>query len=448
MFSKVLIANRGEIAVRIIRACRELGIATTAVYSEADRDALHTLMADEAVCIGPAPSADSYLNMQNILSVAVLKEVDAIHPGFGFLAENASFARMCRECGITFIGPCAESIELMGNKSSARETMKQAGIPTIPGSEGLVCSEQECLKTADEIGYPLLIKATAGGGGRGIRIVENREQLISSFENARSEAKNYFGSDGVYIEKYIENTRHVEFQIIADSFGNTVHLFDRDCSMQRRNQKLIEESPCASLSSEQRLKMGAAAVNAAKAVGYENAGTVEFLLDADDNFYFIEMNTRVQVEHPVTEAVTGIDIVKEQIKIAAGSKLSFKQSNIKIDWHSIECRINAEDPLRNFSPSFGVVDYLYVPGGFGVRFDSHIYQGYAVPPYYDNMLGKMIVWDKNRENAARKMYCALHELAIEGIVNNIDFQKKIISSEEFMSGKYNTSSINEMLVRK
>lgn len=448
MFSKVLIANRGEIAVRIIRACRELGIATTAVYSEADRDALHTLMADEAVCIGSALSSESYLNMQNILSVAMLKEVDAIHPGFGFLAENASFARLCCECGITFIGPCAESIELMGNKSGARQTMKSAGIPTVPGSDGLVCSEQDCLKIADEIGYPIMIKAAAGGGGRGIRIVRGRDELISSFESARSEAKNYFASDGVYIEKYLENTRHVEFQIIADSFGNTVHLFDRDCSMQRRNQKLIEESPCASLSNEQRLKMGAAAVSAAKAVGYRNAGTVEFLVDSNENFYFMEMNTRIQVEHPVTEAVTGIDIVKEQIKIAAGAKLPFKQNSIKADWHSIECRINAEDPSKNFAPSAGVVDYLYVPGGFGVRFDSHIYQGYAVPPHYDNMLGKMIVWDKDRESAVRKMYCALHELAIEGIVNNIDFQKKIISSEEFMSGKYNTSSINEMLVRK
>lgn len=448
MFSKVLIANRGEIAVRIIRACRELGVSTVAVYSEADRDSLHTLMADEAVCIGPASSADSYLNMQNILSVAMLKEVDAIHPGFGFLSENPLFARMCKECGIVFIGPSSENIELLGNKSCARNTMKNAGIPTIPGSEGLVCDESACLKIAEEIGYPLLIKATAGGGGRGIRMVANKDELINSFENARTEAKNFFGNDGVYIEKYLTGTRHVEFQIIADKFGNTVHLFDRDCSMQRRNQKLIEESPCASLSNDQRSKMGSAAVSAAKAVGYESVGTVEFLLDSENNFYFMEMNTRIQVEHPVTEVITGIDIVKEQIRIAYGRRLSFKQSDVRINWHSIECRINAEDPCRNFAPSFGSIDYLYVPGGLGVRFDSHIYQGYSIPPYYDNMLGKMIVWDKDRKKAISKMYYALHELAIEGIVNNIDFQKKLICSEEFMSGNYNTSFINEMLVKK
>lgn len=448
MFSKVLIANRGEIAVRIIRACRELGIATVAVFSQADRDSLHTYMADEAMCIGSAASADSYLNVQNILNAAILKGADAIHPGFGFLSENASFANMCNECDITFIGPDSKSIEILGDKAIAKQTMMACGVPTVPGSDGAIVDFEEGEQLADHIGYPLLIKASAGGGGRGIRLVHEASQLKDAFSAAQEEAKAFFGDDSVYMERFLTNTRHIEFQILADHFGNVIHLGERECSMQRRNQKMIEESPSVGLTAKLREEMGAAAVRAAKAVGYKNTGTVEFLLDLAGNYYFMEMNTRIQVEHPVTEMVTSIDLIKQQLKIASGEKLEYKQKDIVLRGHAIECRINSEDAKNNFMPCGGTVDFLHVPGGFGVRFDSHLYQGYKLPVHYDSMLGKLIVWGNDRQEAISRMNNALNELVIEGITTNTDFQLKLINNHSFVSGNYHTGFVNEMLVNK
>ncbi len=445
MFNKVLIANRGEIAVRIIRACRELGISTLAIVSEADRDSLHAYIADDVVCVGTAPSSDSYLNIQNILSAAVIKGADAIHPGFGFLSENAEFAEICNECNITFIGPTPENIRLLGDKAMAKQTMKNANVPTIPGSDGEVTEIDEATAIAESIGFPLLIKAAAGGGGRGIRIVQNKDELVPAFEAAKAEAVACFGYGGVYIEKYLKNTRHVEFQIFADNHGNIVHLGERDCSLQRRNQKIIEETPCPVMTEKLRQEMGNSAIRAAKAVGYRNTGTVEFLLDEDMNFYFMEMNTRIQVEHPITEMVTGIDLVKEQIAVAAGKPLSFGQKDIVLRGHSIECRINAENPSKNFMPSGGTINVLHVPGGNGIRFDSHIYQGYKVPTNYDSMLGKAIVWARTRDEAIAKMNGFMTEAVIEGIDTNISFHTEIIDSKFFRSGKYHTKSIEEML---
>lgn len=441
MFNKILIANRGEIAVRIIRACREMGIETVAVYSEADKDALHTQMADEAICIGPAAAKDSYLNIQNIISATVLSGAQAIHPGFGFLSENSKFARMCKECNITFIGPDPECIENMGNKSNARDIMTKSGVPIVPGSNGAVEGEDELLRLAEEIGYPVMIKASAGGGGRGIRIVYEQSELIKAYENARAEAKAAFGDETIYMEKFIEKPRHVEIQILGDSFGNIVYLGERDCSMQRRNQKVLEEAPSPIMTEELRKSMGETAVRAAKAVNYNNAGTIEFLLDKNGNYYFMEMNTRIQVEHPITEMVTGIDLIKEQIKIAAGEKLSFSQEDIKISGHAIECRINAEDASRGFMPCPGKVKDMYVPGGFNVRVDSAVYSGYVIPPYYDSMIAKLIVHGKDREEAIKKMRRALGEFIIDGVRTNIDFQFELINCEEFINGNYDTRFI-------
>lgn len=441
MFNKILIANRGEIAVRIIRACREMGIETVAVYSEADKDALHTQMADEAICIGPAAAKDSYLNIQNIISATVLSGAQAIHPGFGFLSENSKFARMCKECNITFIGPDPECIENMGNKSNARDIMTKSGVPIVPGSNGAVEGEDELLRLAEEIGYPVMIKASAGGGGRGIRIVYEQSELIKAYENARAEAKAAFGDETIYMEKFIEKPRHVEIQILGDSFGNIVYLGERDCSMQRRNQKVLEEAPSPIMTEELRKSMGETAVRAAKAVNYNNAGTIEFLLDKNGNYYFMEMNTRIQVEHPITEMVTGIDLIKEQIKIAAGEKLSFSQEDIRISGHAIECRINAEDASRGFMPCPGKVKDMYVPGGFNVRVDSAVYSGYVIPPYYDSMIAKLIVYGKDREEAIKKMRRALGEFIIDGVRTNIDFQFELINCEEFINGNYDTRFI-------
>ncbi|KYH34874.1 biotin carboxylase [Clostridium tepidiprofundi DSM 19306] len=443
MFKKILIANRGEIAVRIIRACREMGIQTVAVYSEADRDAIHTDLADEAVCIGSPKPKDSYLNEKNIISAAVLTGAEAIHPGFGFLSENSKFAEMCKECNIVFIGPDAEVIDKMGNKSNARKIMANAGVPIIRGSEGVVKDEIDGLKIADDIGYPVMIKASAGGGGRGIRIVRNREDFINEFRTAKSEAKIAFGDDDMYIEKFIENPRHVEFQILADNYGNTVYLGERDCSIQRRNQKILEEAPCPIMTEELRRNMGNAAVRAARAVNYKNAGTIEFLLDKDFNFYFMEMNTRIQVEHPITEMVTGIDLVKEQIKIASGEKLEISQDDIKIQGHAIECRINAEDPARGFMPSPGTIELVHMPGGLGVRLDGAIYQGYKIPPNYDSMLAKLIVYGKTRNEAINRMRRALGEFIVEGVKTNIEFHYNILNNDKFLSSDIDTGFINK-----
>lgn len=445
MFSKILIANRGEIAVRIIRACREMGIETVAVYSEADREALHTQLADEAICIGPASPGESYLNMQNIISATVLSGAQAIHPGFGFLSENSKFASICKECNIDFIGPAPECIEGMGNKSNARDIMSKHDIPIVPGSNGAVTSEEELLQVAESIKYPVMIKASAGGGGRGIRVVYTEDELIKNYENAKAEAKVAFGDDTIYLEKFIERPKHIEIQILADNFGNTVYLGERDCSMQRRNQKVLEEAPSKVVTEELRRSMGETAVKAAKAVHYNNAGTVEFLLDKSNNYYFMEMNTRIQVEHGITEMVTGIDLIKEQIKIAAGEKLGFSQEDIKIQGHSIECRINAENVQKGFIPSPGKIKDLYVPGGFNVRVDSAVYSGYNISPYYDSMVAKLIVYGKNREEAICRMKRALGEFIIEGVDTNIDFQFEIINSDEFINGTYDTKFIENNL---
>ena len=437
MFNKILIANRGEIAVRIIRACREMGIRTVAVYSEADKDCLHTLLADEAICIGPAPSSQSYLNMERILSATVAMKADAIHPGFGFLSENARFAKLCQQCNITFIGPSAEIINRMGNKSEARNTMMQAGVPVVPGSKEPVYTAEDGLAMAKEIGFPVMIKASSGG------ISRSEEDFTEHFNAAQLESVKGFSDDTMYIEKYIEKPRHVEFQIMGDKFGHVVHLGERDCSIQRRHQKVMEESPCEVISPELRKKMGEVAVKAAKAVNYENAGTIEFLLDKDKNFYFMEMNTRIQVEHPVTEMVSGIDLIKEQIRVAAGEPLSVSQEDIQIKGHAIECRINAENPKKHFMPCPGRITNVHIPGGNGVRVDTHIYNDYKVPANYDSMLMKLIVYDKDRASAIAKMRSALGEVIIEGIETNIDFQYEILENEAFQKGDTDTGFIEK-----
>ena len=443
MFNKILIANRGEIAVRIIRACREMGIQTVAVYSEADRDCLHTMLADEAICIGPAPSGQSYLNMERILAATVAMKADAIHPGFGFLSENARFAKLCAECSIAFIGPSAEIINKMGNKSEARKTMMEAGVPVVPGSKEPVHTAEDGLAMAKEIGFPVMIKASSGGGGKGMRVSWSEEDFTELFQAAQLESVKGFSDDTMYIEKYIEGPRHIEFQIMADKFGNVVHLGERDCSIQRRHQKVLEEAPCDVISPELRKKMGETAVRAAKAVGYENAGTIEFLLDKYKNFYFMEMNTRIQVEHPVTEMVTGLDLIKEQIRIAAGEPLSVSQEDVKIQGHAIECRINAENPETNFMPCPARITSVHIPGGNGVRVDTHIYGDYKVPANYDSMLMKLIVYDKDRASAIAKMRSALGELIIEGIDTNVDFQYEILENEAFQRGETDTGFIEK-----
>ncbi len=444
MFRKVLIANRGEIAVRIIRACKQMGVQTVAVYSTADKDALHVQIADEAVCIGAAPSKDSYLNMDNILSAAISTGSDAIHPGFGFLSENSKFANLCEKCNIQFIGPSGEVIDQMGNKSKARELMIKAGVPVVPGSDGAVANEKVGLELAKKIGFPVLIKASAGGGGRGMRVSRSAADFEDAFNTARSEAESAFGDGTMYMEKFVENTKHIEFQILADKYGNVIHLGDRDCSVQRRNQKVIEEAPARSISDEMRKAMGDAAVLAAKTVGYENAGTIEYIVSGDE-FYFIEMNTRIQVEHPITEMITGIDLIKQQLLIASGKTLKFAQEDIKFNGFAIECRINAEDPKNNFRPSPGEIKVLHVPSGFGIRFDSNTYAGYKIPPFYDSMIGKIIVHDTSRSNAVRKMRAVLEELVISGTKTNQEFLYSILHNNEYIKGNYSTKFIENNL---
>ncbi|MBD8003531.1 acetyl-CoA carboxylase biotin carboxylase subunit [Bacillus norwichensis] len=439
MIKKLLIANRGEIAVRIIRACMELDIETVAVYSEADKEALHVQLADEAYCIGPTASKDSYLNSANVISVAKLTECDAIHPGYGFLAENADFAEVCRECNIIFVGPSPEAITRMGTKDVARSTMKAAGVPIVPGSDGIVETVDEAKKIAEEIGYPVIIKATAGGGGRGIRVAKTVEELIKGIEITQQEAAVAFGNPGVYIEKYIDDFRHVEIQVLADTHGNTIHLGERDCSIQRRLQKLLEETPSPALNEEMRETMGTAAVKAAEAVDYTGAGTVEFIYDhKNQEFYFMEMNTRIQVEHPVTEMVTGIDLIKEQILVASGQELSVKQKDVEFSGWSIECRINAENPEKGFMPSAGKIEMYLPPGGMGVRVDSGVYPGYTIPPYYDSMIAKLITYGSTREEAIARMKRALEEFIIEGVHTTIPFHLKLLENETFVSGDFNT----------
>ncbi len=444
MIKKVLIANRGEIAVRIIRACRELGIATVAVYSEADREALHTQLADEAICIGPAPSSESYLSMDRILSATVVSGADAIHPGFGFLSENSKFAELCAKCNITFIGPSAEVMRKMGDKAQARRTMIEAGVPVIPGSKEIITDVEFGKKVAEEITYPVIVKAALGGGGKGMRVAYTPEEFENAFLTAQKEAKMAFGDDTMYMEHFVEHPRHIEFQILADNYGNVVHLGERDCSIQRNHQKMIEESPSAALSDELRAKMGEAAVKAAKAANYTNAGTIEFLLEKNGNFYFMEMNTRIQVEHPVTEWVTALDLVKEQIKIASGLPLSVTQEDIKLTGHAIECRINAENPEKNFRPSPGTITDLYLPGGNGVRIDTAIYSGYTIPPYYDSMIAKLIVHGFSREDAIAKMRSALGEVIIEGVDTNIDYLYEILQHPDYQSGDIDVEFIEKL----
>lgn len=443
MFQKLLIANRGEIAVRIIRACREMGIKTVAVYSQADADALHTQLADESICIGKAEAKDSYLNMERILSATIASGADAIHPGFGFLSENSKFAALCEKCNIAFIGPSARTIEETGNKSEARNAMVRAGVPVIPGTKEPIFTAEAGRKFADEIGYPVMIKAALGGGGKGMRVVQNSTDFEKNFQNAQREAENGFGDNSMYIEKYIEHPKHIEFQILADNEGNTIHLGERDCSVQRRHQKMIEESPCIALDEDLREQMGAMAVRAAKAVGYRNAGTVEFLLYSHRQFYFMEINTRIQVEHGVTELVTGIDLVKEQIRIAAGEKLGLRQSDIHLTGHAMEVRINAENPDKNFAPCPGTIQELHIPGGNGVRIDTAVYPGYIIPPYYDSMIMKVMVYDKDRESALKKMRSTLGEVIIEGVTTNLDFQYEILKNKEFESGAVHTDFIEK-----
>ncbi len=450
MFKKVLIANRGEIALRIIRACKELGIATVAVYSQADSQSLHVSLADEAYCIGPAQSSKSYLHIPAIISVALTSGADAIHPGYGFMAERADFVDICSEHNIKFIGPSSEAMRAMGDKASARATMIASGVPVTPGT-GLVETVEQVREFANKVGFPVIIKATAGGGGKGMRIVREEYELEDAFNLCRNEAKNAFGNPEVYVEKYLENPRHIEVQILADSFGNVVHLGERDCSIQRRHQKLLEEAPSPAISEEIRKAMGQAAVNAAKAINYEGAGTIEFLLDETDpknkKWYFMEMNTRVQVEHCVSEMISGVDIVKEQIRVAAGQRLSVKQEDICLRGHAIECRINAEDPDRDFMPFAGKIEGYIAPGGFGVRVDSHAYTGYAIPPYYDSMVGKLICWGKDREEARLRMLRALSEYVITGIKTTIPFHREILNDEVFISGNFNTSFLEKSFKR-
>lgn len=443
MLKKVLIANRGEIAVRIIRACREMGIRTVAIYSEADKNALHTTLADEAICIGPAPSQKSYLNIKAILEAACLTGADSIHPGFGFLSENANFAKICKEMGIKFIGPEDKLINLLGNKSKAKETMKKAGVPVVPGSEGLLNSKKQALELAQIIKYPVMLKASAGGGGRGIRVAYTPEELEKDYDLVKQEAKIAFNDDSIYLEKFVENPRHVEIQILADEHGNAIHLGERDCSIQRRNQKILEETPSSILSEETRRRMGETAINAVKEIGYTNAGTIEFLVDKNQDFYFMEMNTRVQVEHPVTEMVTGVDIIKEQIRIASGEELQYKQKDIIFTGHSMETRINAENPNKNFMPCAGTIKGLHLPGGNGVRIDTAIYSGYTIPPNYDSMIAKIIVHGKDRQETIQKMKSAVAELVVDGIQTNADFILKILDNEKFINNKYDTSFIEK-----
>ena len=447
MFKKVLIANRGEIAVRIIRACREMGISTVAVYSEIDKEALHTQLADEAVCIGLAMPKDSYLNITNILSACVLTGADAIHPGFGFLSENSKFAKMCRQCNIKFIGPDYETIEFMGNKAEARKIMKISGVPVVPGYEGEIRDENHALEIAKEIGYPIMIKASAGGGGKGIRIATNNEEFLIGYKTAKAEAKACFGDDSLYMEKFVQKPKHIEFQILADEYGNVIHLGERECSMQRKNQKVLEEAPSNVFTPELREKMGEIAKKAALAVDYKNAGTIEFLFDKDNNFYFMEMNTRIQVEHPITEMITGIDLVKQQLKIAAGEKLEFTQEDIKIKGHAIECRINAEDTEHDFRPCPGTIEELCIPGGMGVRIDSAIFCGYKIPHCYDSMIAKVIAFGNDRNEAIEKMNRALGEFAVGGVKTNVNFELSILETKEFLEGDYDTSFLAEKMVK-
>lgn len=442
MFNKILIANRGEIAIRIIRACRELGIKTVAVYSTADKTALHAQIADEAVCIGPAPSKDSYLNSKALLAACEITGAQAIHPGFGFLSENSHFVRLCDKCGIKFIGPGADAMDAMGDKANAKKTMIENDVPVVPGSDGVVETLEEAQEIAAKIGYPVMVKASAGGGGRGIRLVEKPEELEAAMTAAKQEAKQFFANDDIYIEKFIVNPRHVEIQLLADEHGNVIYLGERDCSLQRRNQKVLEESPSPVMTEDLRRRMGEAAVRAAKACGYANAGTVEFLVDKDLNFYFMEMNARIQVEHPVTEMVTGVDLVKAQINIAAGLPLQYKQEDIKLTGHVIECRINAEEPKNNFRPCPGKIKSIHMPGGFGVRIDTAVYQGYEIPPYYDSMIAKVLVKGEDRKEAIQKMKVALSEFLIEGINTNIDFQLNLLRDEDVESGNFDIGFLN------
>ena len=443
MINKVLIANRGEIAVRVIRACKEMNIKTVAIYSEVDKDALHVRLADEAVCVGPAKSADSYLNVKNILEAACLTGADSIHPGFGFLAENARFAKMCEECNLKFIGPSYETIELMGNKINSKKLMRENNVPVIEGSKDKLNSYKEAEKLADTIGYPVILKASAGGGGKGIRIVFKKEDLKDMLSLVKQESKNAFGDDTIYMEKYVQNPRHVEIQILSDMYNNCVYLGERDCSVQRNNQKILEEAPSTVLNNAMRKAMGEAAVRAAKAANYEGAGTVEFLVDSSNNYYFMEMNTRIQVEHPVTEMVTGLDLIKEQIRIASGEKMKYKQKDITFTGHSLEARINAENPDRNFMPCPGLIEELHLPGGNGVRVDTAVYSGYKVPQNYDSMIAKVIVHGKDRKESIAKMKSALSELVISGIETNRDFILKILDNEKFIKNKYDTSFIEK-----
>lgn len=444
-FDKILIANRGEIALRILHTCAEMGIATVAVHSTIDRQALHVQLADESVCIGPPPSGKSYLNIPNIIAAALTRNATAIHPGYGFLAENARFVEICNDHQLTFIGPSKEAMLAMGDKSTAKKTMQAAKVPTVPGSNGLLRDEQEAKTIAGDIGYPVMIKATAGGGGRGMRLVREESELVRMFQAAQGEAEAAFGNGGVYMEKFVENPRHIEFQILADSHGNVVHLGERDCSIQRRHQKLLEEAPSAVLSEDLRQKMGDAAVRAAKSINYVGAGTVEFLLDKSGDFYFMEMNTRIQVEHPVTEVVTGIDLIAEQIRVAQGEKLRFTQEDVKLRGHAIECRINAEDPKHNFRPHPGRISAYLPPGGPGVRMDSHVYTDYEIPPYYDSLIGKLIVWGENRDIAIKRMKRALRECAITGVPTTIEFHQRILETPAFLSGEIYTNFIAEHL---
>ncbi|WP_267384430.1 acetyl-CoA carboxylase biotin carboxylase subunit [Cyanobacterium sp. uoEpiScrs1] len=445
---KILIANRGEIALRILHSCEELGIATVAVHSTIDRQALHVQLADESVCIGPPSSNKSYLNIPNIIAAALTRNATAIHPGYGFLAENAKFAEICADHKITFIGPSPEAIRSMGDKSTAKKTMQKAGVPTIPGSWGVIDTEQEALAVARDIGYPVIIKATAGGGGRGMRLVQEDKEFPRAFQGAQGEAEAAFGNGGVYIEKFIEQPRHIEFQILADSYGNVVHLGERDCSIQRRHQKLLEEAPSSFLNPQLRAKMGKIAIKAAKCINYVGAGTVEFLVDRQGNFYFMEMNTRIQVEHPVTEMISGLDLISEQIRIAQGEKLSFSQNQIKFQGHAIECRINAEDPQYNFRPHPGKISAYLPPGGPGVRMDSHVYTDYEIPPYYDSLIGKLIVWAPDRERAIKRMKRALRECAITGVPTTINFHQQILETSAFLTGEVYTNFIEEYLLEK
>lgn len=442
-FNKILIANRGEIAVRIICACRELGISTVAIYSESDKNSLHVKLADESYCIGKSLPKDTYLNINNIINVAIHSKADAIHPGYGFLSESTAFAKACEEFNICFIGPNYIIIDKLGDKSNAKETLKLAGVPIVPGTEGIINDKNEAVKIAKEIGYPVIVKASAGGGGKGMKVANNKEELLSAIEQAEKEAESYFGNPDVYLEKYLESTRHIEIQIIGDNYGNVVHLGERDCTIQRRHQKLVEESPSKALSEELRSSMGEAAVNASKAVNYNSVGTVEFLLDSDNKFYFMEMNTRIQVEHGVTEMITGIDLIKEQIKVAEGRQLSFSQEDVKINGCAIECRINAENPYKDFTPSPGKINNYIQPGGIGIRIDSAAYSGYSIPPFYDSMISKVIAWGRDRNEAIERMKRALSEFEIKGVETTIPFHKALMDNEIFKSGEFNTRFLEE-----